>query len=119
MSYEEKLLVHLRLIMIFFSVIGGALFGFAWHARAQEHHHMHGAKQADADFYDISCCSLQDCSVALNVIPGTPDKPMTITTTQATANVTKDTRWLESKDGRTHACIAYGRVLCVYQAPSN
>lgn len=72
--------------------------------------------------YDKDCCHNQDCAPVIDAVMGwaSEDKSlpvMWVRTIHGIAPVTAQTRILESKDARSHACIRYGAVVCYYQQP--
>lgn len=81
--------------------------------------HSDGAMQ-----YDIECCHSMDCAPAEKVESsahatayGLVPMGMTVTTKRGTVEVPPDFPRRESKDGRLHACIRAGKLLCVYVPP--
>lgn len=44
---------------------------------------------------------------------------MVVTTSLGTKPVTSETNIRQSKDGRMHACIFQGRLICLYMPPMN
>lgn len=70
--------------------------------------------------YDHFCCHNQDCA-PINKIEQDPNTSglnvkTTIVTKHGAGIVTPNTRWLQSKDEKDHACILNGRVICFYGA---
>jgi hypothetical protein len=74
-------------------------------------------------WYDADCCSDQDCEPvsAVSFVASDPSTMpvMVVTTNLGTKPVTPMTKIRQSKDGRMHACIYQGRLLCLYLPPSN
>jgi hypothetical protein len=64
-------------------------------------------------WYDSECCSGYDCAVAIEINLVTK----MARTSQGSAPIDDQTKIKESKDSKTHACIRYGRVVCLYLAP--
>lgn len=67
------------------------------------------------DWYPLECCHNQDCA------PITKYDPVTkiVSTSRASAQLDALTRYYESKDNKTHACIRGGKVVCFFLPPSN
>ena len=75
------------------------------------------------DFYSHICCHERDCAPATKVehdpaggewittIHGRVWAPLSPTPTFGADRI------LNSPDGRTHACILNGKLICVYRAP--
>ncbi len=74
-------------------------------------------------WYDADCCSDHDCEPvsAVSFVASDPSvvPVMVVTTSLGTKPVTPMTKIRQSKDGRMHACIYQGRLLCLYMPPSN
>ncbi len=74
-------------------------------------------------WYDADCCSDHDCEPvsAVSFVASDPSTVpvMVVTTSLGTKPVTPMTKIRQSKDGRMHACIYQGRLLCLYMPPSN
>lgn len=74
-------------------------------------------------WYDPDCCSGQDCEPVSAVSFVASDLSalpvMIVTTSLGTKPLTEYTKVRQSKDGRMHACIFSGYLLCLYMPPSN
>jgi hypothetical protein len=74
-------------------------------------------------WYDPDCCSDRDCEPvgAVTFVASDPNSVpiMVVTTSFGTKPVTPRTKIRESKDGRMHACIYLGELICLYLPPSN
>jgi hypothetical protein len=74
-------------------------------------------------WYDADCCSDRDCEPvsAVSFVASDPKSApvMVVTTSFGTKPVTPETKIRESKDGRMHACIYQGKLICLYLPPSN
>lgn len=85
------------------------------------------------DFYPIECCSGIDCApvekveivansaiASMLVPPANASVPstMVVTTKHGTAAVPQNIKHRESKDGRVHACIRSGKLICIFLPPS-
>lgn len=74
-------------------------------------------------WYDADCCSDRDCEPvgAITFVASDPKSVpvMVVTTSFGTKPVTPETKIRESKDGRMHACIYQGKLICLYLPPSN
>lgn len=72
-------------------------------------------------WYDPDCCGGNDCepvSAVAYVASDAAKLPvMVVTTSLGTKAVTEQTKIRESKDGRMHACIYQGRLICIYMPP--
>lgn len=72
-------------------------------------------------WYHADCCSNHDCEPvsAVTYVASDPASlpAMVVTTSHGTKPVTKDTSIRESRDGRMHACIFQGRLICLYMPP--
>jgi hypothetical protein len=72
-------------------------------------------------WYDPDCCSGQDCDVVTDISFVTPDPKsvpiMVVANRFGKQPVTSKTKIRESKDGRMHACIYEGELLCLYLPP--
>lgn len=78
------------------------------------------------DWYPLECCSQVDCapvdwvtmSQTSGFLPGTPlESSMVVSTKHGMAIVPLELQRRESKDGRMHACIRDGRVICIFVPP--
>lgn len=82
-------------------------------------------------FYDQECCSGQDCApvekveyvagALYNGPPGQVDPlpVMVVTTRHGMAAVPRNMKVRPSPDGRLHACILNGRLICIYVPPNS
>jgi hypothetical protein len=85
------------------------------------------------DFYDPECCSGMDCAPvekvevlpsnsisSMLVPPAQASVPsiMVVTTKHGTAAVPANMKMRASPDGKMHACIIHGRLICLYMPPS-
>ena len=85
------------------------------------------------DWYDPECCSGMDCAPVEKVevmptaaiasmlsAPAQASVPsiMVVTTRHGTATVPPNMKMRPSQDGRMHACIVNGRLICLYLPPS-
>jgi hypothetical protein len=82
------------------------------------------------DFYPMECCHNQDCAPAqVTIIPTQQlagmamslaplPSAMLVTTPFGSVVVPADFKTRESPDGRTHACIINGRLICLFLPPS-
>jgi hypothetical protein len=74
-------------------------------------------------WYDPDCCSDNDCEPVSEVsfVASDPQSVpvMVVTTSFGTKPVTPMTKIRQSKDGKMHACIYQGALLCLYLPPSN
>lgn len=72
-------------------------------------------------WYDPECCSGMDCepvSAIAYVASDVSKLPvMVVTTSHGTKPVDERTSIRESRDGRMHACIFMGRLICLYLPP--
>ena len=72
-------------------------------------------------WYDPDCCGGNDCEPVQAVAYVAADvgkvPVMVVTTSLGTKPVTGETRIRESRDGRMHACIFQGRLICLYLPP--
>ncbi len=91
------------------------------------------------DWYPLECCSGMDCAPVdraesamppmrageagvSSLIPLAPDpRPpaLIVTTRHGTASVPPDMARRPSRDGRMHACIRAGRVICIFVPPGS
>lgn len=85
-------------IVGYFVVMAIILFLIVGHAQAHS-------------WYPSECCSGQDCA---EVIAG---KLPNIQTKLGGGTVTEQTKRLESKDNKLHACIRGGKVVCIFFPP--
>lgn len=51
----------MAIVGVILLAIGAVMMSCSDKAGAQEHHHMHGDKVADADWFDEGCCNNHDC----------------------------------------------------------
>lgn len=83
---------------------------FGWAAGARAH-----------EWYDPDCCGGNDCEPVSHVSFVAADArstpTMVVTTSLGTKPLTEATKVRSSKDGRMHACIYMGRLLCLYLPP--
>lgn len=79
-----------------------------------------GAARAH-EWYPRECCGDQDCAPVDAVTFAASDTGklpvMVVSTKWGTKAVDEFTRRYDSKDGRLHACIFNGRVLCLFLPP--
>lgn len=72
-------------------------------------------------WYPAECCGDQDCAPvdAVTFVASDAAKLpiMVVSTKWGTKAVDERTKRYESKDGRLHACIYQGRVLCLFLPP--
>lgn len=72
-------------------------------------------------WYDPDCCSGNDCQPVQSISFVASDPAslpvMIVTTSIGTQPVTKETKIRQSKDNQMHACIWYGKLLCLYLPP--
>jgi hypothetical protein len=75
------------------------------------------------DWYPPECCSGQDCApvTAISFVASSPDElpVMVVTTEHGTKPVPAHLIPRESKDGRMHACIYQGMLICLFMPPTN
>ena len=79
-----------------------------------------------AMIYDADCCSGIDCapveraeSSAIATAAGLVPSQLTVTTRHGSATVPVDFPMRQSRDGRMHACIRMGILICLYMPPTN
>ncbi len=89
------------------------------------------ATVAAHSFYDRERCSGQDCApvekvdmVAGALYSGPPDQKnvlpvMVVTTKHGMAAVPRNMKIRPSPDGRMHACILSGNLICLYVPPNS
>jgi hypothetical protein len=75
------------------------------------------------DWYPPECCSGQDCAPvsAVSFVASSPNElpVMVVTTEHGTKPVPRSLTPRESPDGRMHACIYQGNVICLFMPPTN
>ena len=85
------------------------------------------------DWYPMECCHNRDCApakveivptqpingLAMSLAPATLPSAMLVTTPFGSAMVPANFRTRESPDGRTHACIIGGKLVCLFVPPSS
>lgn len=89
------------------------------------------AHEDGAMSYPLECCSGQDCApvdkvetvsgpaLASMFGPGEALPPlMVVTTRHGSVVVPANFKHRESKDGRMHACILNGRLICLFMPPA-
>jgi hypothetical protein len=74
-------------------------------------------------WYDAVCCADHDCEpvVAVSYVASEPKSApvMLVTTSLGTKPVMPETKILDSRDSRMHACIYRGKLVCLYMPPSD
>lgn len=79
------------------------------------------------DWYPMECCSVKDCAPVESATSESPaffgmaallPPIMVVTTKHGTAVVPYDMTHRPSPDGRMHACIVNGRLICLFMPPS-
>lgn len=77
---------------------------------------------ASHEWYPLECCSGQDCApvTAVSFVAADPGEPpvMVVTTEHGTKPVPKNLTPRESRDGRMHACIYQGSLICLFLPPT-
>ena len=75
------------------------------------------------DWYPPECCSGQDCApvTAVSFVASSPNElpVMVVTTEYGTKPVPRTLTPRESPDGRMHACIYQGNLICLFLPPTN
>lgn len=73
-------------------------------------------------WYDPDCCGGNDCEPVSAVTYAASDAAtipvLVVTTSLGTKPVTPQTKIRESRDGRMHACIYQGKLICLYMPPA-
>lgn len=68
-------------------------------------------------WYPIDCCGDYDCDIVISArVLG--DGSLEVTTKHGAAQVPADLKRHESPDGQMHACIRFGKVICVFYPPA-
>ena len=124
MTIRQKALIVLDwcgilLLLLCAAIVGAAVVGYLKAgAPIIQRAHAHS-------FYDADCCNGIDCapvekaeSSVLIIAGALLPSVLTVTTMHGTADVPPNMTPRPSPDGRMHACIRQGKVICIYLPPS-